>query len=247
MRVRNKLLLAMTVPVGLLVAQIVSVNYFIGQLQEANTFISSAHAAIEADFGATEIVARLREQVKQLPSIFVSERDRAERDASHLRTTWNELGSLVEFIRASDAVRRIEPSILEAVPQALAKARDQYEQMEAVASTRGSDFDRLVERAMFADKALVTLSAALNALAIELRKQLQAAVDREREIHNRPIIAGIAIGGLALVLLVAFAWLYVDRKFVASLTALSSSMLAIAGGNLRAALPAAKGVHRRRG
>jgi PAS domain-containing protein len=241
MRIRNKLLLAMTVPAGLLVAQIVSVNYFIGQLQEANTFISSAHAAIEADFGATEIVVRLREAVKQLPSIFVSEQDRAERDASHLRTTWNELGSLVEFIGASDAVRRIEPSVLEAVPQALGEARDQYEQMEAVAATRDPDFDRLVERAISADKALVTLSEALNILAIELRKQLQAAVDREREIHNRPIIAGIAIGGLALVLLVAFAWLYLDRRFVARLTALSDSMLAIAAGNLRAVLPAAKG------
>jgi hypothetical protein len=46
---------------------------------------------------------------------------------------------------------------------------------------------------------------------------------------------------LALALLVAFAWLYIDRNLVARLTALSDSMLAIAGGNLRAALPAAKG------
>ncbi|MGH6918727.1 MAG: PAS-domain containing protein, partial [Geminicoccaceae bacterium] len=231
----------MTVPAGLLVTQIISVNYFISQLQEATRFISSAHAAIEADFGATEVVARLREEVKQLPSIFVREQSKTERDAPRLGTTWNELNSLVDVIRASDAVRKIEPSVLDAVPQALGKARDQYEQMEAVAATRDPDFDRLVERAISADKALVTLSEALNTLAIELRKQLQVAVDREREIHDRPIIAGIAIGGLALALLVAFAWLYVDRKFVASVTALSSSMLAIAGGNLRAALPAAKG------
>jgi HAMP domain-containing protein len=51
----------------------------------------------------------------------------------------------------------------------------------------------------------------------------------------------MAIGGLALALLVAFAWLYIDRNLVARLTALSDSMLAMAGGKLRAALPAAKG------
>lgn len=241
MRVRNKLLLAMAVPAGLLVAQIGSVSYFIGQSQEATTFISSAHAAIEADFAAAELVARLREEVKQLPSIFVSEQTGAGRDAARLRDTWNKLASLVELITVSDAVRRIGPSVLEAVPQALGEARDHYEQLESVAATGSHDFDGLVERAIFADQALVTLSEALNTLAIELRKQLQAAVDREREIHNRPIIVGVAIGGLALALLVAFAWLYVDRRFVARLTALSDSMLAIAAGNLRAALPAAKG------
>ena len=36
-------------------------------------------------------------------------------------------------------------------------------------------------------------------------------------------------------------WLYVGRNLIARLTALSDSMLAIAGGNLRAPLPAAGG------
>jgi adenylate cyclase len=93
----------------------------------------------------------------------------------------------------------------------------------------------------YIDNALVKLSAALDRLAVELRKQLQVAVDRERKIHNRPAIAGIAIGGRAVLLLLAFAWLYVDRCFVARLTDLNKSMLAIANGNLHTKLPAAKG------
>jgi adenylate cyclase len=44
-----------------------------------------------------------------------------------------------------------------------------------------------------------------------------------------------------LLLLLAFAWLYVDRRFVARLTDLSKSMLAIANGNLHTKLPAARG------
>ena len=76
MRIRNKLLVAMAVPAGLLVAQIASVNFFVRQLQSAVSFISSAHAVIEADFDAVEIIGTLRNEVKQLPSGWVAEQAR---------------------------------------------------------------------------------------------------------------------------------------------------------------------------
>jgi adenylate cyclase len=240
MRIRNKLLVAMAVPVGLLVAQIVSVNFFVRQLQSAVSFISSAHAVIEADFDAVEIIGTLRSEVKQLPSAWVAEPSQADGDAQ-LRASWDELSSLIDVMQGSNAARQIEPSVRDAVVQAFGTATEQYRQTEAVAASGATNLDDLIERAIFTDKALAALAEALNALAVELRQQLRAAVDRERAIHDRPIIAGIAIGGLALALLVAFAWLYIDRNLVARLTALSDSMLAIAGGNLRAPLPAAKG------
>ena len=52
MRIRNKMLLAMSVPIGLLIVQVLAVNYFVRELQIAVSFIGSAHAAIEADFVA---------------------------------------------------------------------------------------------------------------------------------------------------------------------------------------------------
>ena len=64
MRIRNKLFLAMAVPVGLLITQIVVVNFFIRELQSAVTFISSAQTVIESDFVAAELVANLRGEVK---------------------------------------------------------------------------------------------------------------------------------------------------------------------------------------
>ena len=50
----------------------------------------------------------------------------------------------------------------------------------------------------------------------------------------------VLLGGVALSLLssLLIVWLYVDRNLVARLQGLSNSMLAIAGGNLRAPLPA---------
>ena len=55
--------------------------------------------------------------------------------------------------------------------------------------------------------------------------------------------SGVVIGMVLLSLLSSglIVWRYVDRNLIARLTALSDSMLAIAGGNLRAPLPAAGG------
>lgn len=241
MRIRNKLFLAMAVPVGLLILQIVLVNIFVRELQSAVTFISAAHTVIEDDFIAAELVGTLRKEVKQLPSRYVSAQAETNGEAVPIRPRWNELRARIEAIAASDANQSIEPDTLSAVVQAFDKASKEYDQAETAVAGGQTDMDTLLERAIFIDRALGSLSGALNTLAVELRKQLQVAVDREREIHDRPVIAGIAIGGLTVLLLLAFAWLFVDRYFVTRLTALSKSMLAIAGGNLRAALPASSG------
>ncbi len=56
---------------------------------------------------------------------------------------------------------------------------------------------------------------------------------------NRNILIGIV--ALSLVSSFLIVWLYVGRNLIARLTALSDSMLAIAGGNLRAPLPGSSG------
>ena len=241
MRIRNKLFLAMAVPVGLLVLQIVLVNVFVRELQTAVTFIADAHEVIENDFVAAELVGDLRQDIKRLPSQYVSSQSPDKADGDAVRSRWNELKSRIDAISTSDASKAIEPGILSAVVQSFERSSEEYGLTEKAVADGQTDMDTLLERAIFVDKALDELSNALNILAVELRRQLQAAVDREREIHDRPVIAGIAIGGLTVLLLLAFAWLFVDRYFVSRLTALSRSMLAIAGGNLQAALPEPRG------
>jgi HAMP domain-containing protein len=228
-------------PVGLLIIQIAFVNYFIRELQSAVAFISSAHTVIETDFVAAELVAVMREDVKRLPSRYVdSPTDSVESDES-LRPHWVTLNSHIDQIRSSDAILAIDEEIVNDVSRSLEKVSTEYGLAEEVMNSGQADLDTLLERAIFIDKALATLATSLSVLAVELRKQLQVAVDREREIHDRPAIAGIAIGGLAVLLLLAFTWLYVDRYFVARLTALGKSTLAIAGGDLKAAIPEADG------
>jgi PAS domain S-box-containing protein len=86
----------------------------------------------------------------------------------------------------------------------------------------------------------------------DLSKRLTEAVDGVVAAANRDIRysgaealtvqragrgALLGVVALSLVSSLLIVWLYVDRSLVARLTALSNSMLAIAGGNLRAALP----------
>ncbi len=241
MRIRNKLLLAMGVPVGLLITQVVLVNVYIRELQSAVDFIASAHKVIEADFISADLIDSMREEVKQLPSRYVTTQTETNNVAPALRPQWKALASHIQDVATSDATRTIEPETLDNVIQTFNKVSVEYEQTEKIVANSQTDLDTLIERAIFIEKALGELSIALKTLALELRKQLQIAVDREKEIHNRPVIAGIVMGGLAVLLLLVFTWLYVDRYFVAKLTALSKSMLAIAGGKLLTVLPTSSG------
>jgi adenylate cyclase len=120
------------------------------------------------------------------------------------------------------------------------------------------DFAQLVEgpdsilEARAIELGLITKAEGLLAENAALSKRLTGAVDglvttagRDiREAGDEALTAqrvgrGVLVGVVVVSLLssVLIVWLYVDRSLVARLTALSNSMLAIAGGNLRAPLP----------
>ncbi|WP_298971705.1 hybrid sensor histidine kinase/response regulator [uncultured Roseobacter sp.] len=240
MKIRNKLLLAITVPVGLLLLQIALVTYFVRELQVAVTFIAETHETIEGAFTAGDLVVELRDQAKRLPSGFVSEKALGEEELGEMRATFDELTLRIQSI-SSGTPRQAAQESFGALEHAFAGLPQELALTERVLSSEKVDMDTLLERAIFLDAALVDVAAALDDLSRELRVQLQAAVDREREIHNRPVVAGVAIGGLSVLMLLLFTWLVVDRNFVMRLTSLSRAMLSIAAGDLRTSLPEAKG------
>lgn len=240
MRIRNKLLLAITVPVGLLVLQIALVTYFVRELQEAATFIAETHQTIEDAFTAGDLVADLRVEAKRLPQSFVSDSATGDEGLEEFRTLFGDLDQRIQAIE-SGATRETAQASLVALERASNGLPEELALTETALAADTVDMDTLLERAIFLDAALVDVDSALTDLSDDLRVQLQAAVDREREIHNRPVIAGIAIGGLSVLMLLIFTWLVVDRNFVMRLTGLSKAMLSIADGNLGTTLPAARG------
>ncbi|RVU16310.1 sensor histidine kinase [Methylobacterium oryzihabitans] len=241
MRIRNKVLLTMSVPVGLLIVQVMTVNHFVRELQAAVSFIGSAHAVIEADFVAEEMVARLRAQARQLPSRAVAAAPASAEERAAQRETWDRLDASVALITASGATKAAVPQAMAGLTEALAGARARYAEAERLAVDGAADLTTLIGPAIAAERALGDLGTALTRTTVELRRELRNAVERERAIHDRPVIAGVAIGGAAVLLLLAFTWFFVDRYLVRRLMALSGSMKAIAGGNLRVPLPPAAG------
>ncbi len=241
MRIRNKMLLAMSVPIGLLVVQVLAVNYFVRELQGAASFIASAHEAIEADFGALDLVSKLRQEIRRLPSGAVAEQARSSESRRARQELWGKVDRSVGAVTSAKAAREIDPQRLFSLGAAHDSARQGYNRSEELAERAGGDVNGLIEGAIHADRALLALEEALIATAVDLRRELQEAVDHERAIHHRPVVAGIAIGGSAVLFLVGFAWLYADRHLAGRLVALSRSMLAIAAGNLRTPLPEAGG------
>lgn len=237
MRIRTKILLAMSVPVGLFIAQILSVNISFREMHASVDFIGSSHSLIEADLAAVEVVTKLRGEVKKLPSSY----DRSSNRIGRLRPLWEELSGLIHIIGTPNEVSEVQPDAFAAVKQTFDGVTREYRKAEDVGSSDDADLNTLLEQAILTDRALVSLADALKALTIELRNSLRIAVERNKELHNRPIATGVVIGGFTILLLLAFAWLYVDRRLVARLTALSGSMLAIAEGNLRVPLPPAEG------
>ena len=129
--------------------------------------------------------------------------------------------------------------------------------LERVEEFRGfTDGPESILGAREEELAIVGQAQGLLAENVVLSRQVGDALDRlvgatKQDIGaaNQEALAaqrwgsGVVIGMVLLSLLSSglIVWRYVDRNLIARLTALSDSMLAIAGGNLRAPLPAAGG------
>jgi adenylate cyclase len=90
-----------------------------------------------------------------------------------------------------------------------------------------------VENGGLSSQLTTAVDSLVAAAGRDIREAGEDALATQR--MGRGVLLGVVVMSLISSLLIV--WLYVDRNIVARLQALSSSMLAIAGGNLRAPLP----------
>ena len=107
MRIRNKLLIAISVPVGLLALQIALVNFFVRELQDAVTFISQTQNTIEDAFASDDLISELREEAKRLPSSFVSDRAAGDEGLAAFNEKYAKLTRRLSRILASESARSV--------------------------------------------------------------------------------------------------------------------------------------------
>ena len=135
-----------------------------------------------------------------------------------------------------------DPRLRSRFEQRLADFEKLIEGPDSLLGARRSEL-RLVEEAerLQAENAGLSdrLTEAVDALVAAAGRDIrEAGADalRTQRVGRGVLMSGVALSLLSSLLIV---WLYVDRNLLARLRALSNSMLAIAGGDLRTPLPAA--------
>ncbi|HEX5794368.1 MAG TPA: ATP-binding protein, partial [Geminicoccaceae bacterium] len=139
---------------------------------------------------------------------------------------------------ASEFDAKLRPRLLERIEE----FRTLIEGPESILETRAAELAIIAQaEQLLAEN--VTLSREVG----DALDRLVGAVSRDIDAASREALSVQRLGSAVLIGMVLLSllssglivWLYVDRNLIARLTALSNSMLAIAGGNLRAPLPAA--------
>ena len=109
-----------------------------------------------------------------------------------------------------------------------------------IVRTRQYDLDNIAHGQQLlgdAGQASRQLTAAIDQLVADAKGDIESASLDAESVQRFSTWVLIAAVALSLVSSTLIVWLYVGRNLIARLTALSNSMLAIAGGNLKADLP----------
>ena len=115
---------------------------------------------------------------------------------------------------------------------------------DSVSEARGKELDLIAsgEELILKNADLSRqLTAMVNELLAQAKNDIAAGNLEASSVQEFSTVIMAAVVALSLISSTLIVWLYVNRNLVARLTGLSDSMLAIAGGNLRAPLPAATG------
>ena len=147
-------------------------------------------------------------------------------------------------------LQQLEEHIAGFPPKLRARAQEQFATFEdgllgarGLIALRGLEFKALerAQRALDENAAIsARLTAAVDGLVAEARGEMSAATADAASVQRISSRVLIAVVLLSLVSSGLIVWLYVQRDLLRRLTALSGSMLAVAGGNLRVPLPPAR-------
>ncbi len=149
------------------------------------------------------------------------------------------------------ALQQLEEHIAGFPPKLRARAQEQFTTFEdgllgerGLIAVRGLELAALerARRALDENAAIsARLTSAVDGLVGEARGEMSVATADAASVQRASSRVLIAVVLLSLLSSGLIVWLYVQRDLLRRLTALSGSMLAVAGGNLRVPLPPADG------
>lgn len=253
MSIRYKMLSGFVVALGIIVAQVIVVNYYVGQLQKASQLLASLAAVQKQQLGAEETITSMRAAVERIPDL--EDRTQGVRQidaqAQQLRRIINSLGTKSTAIRKAteelsgyytlngqsvdgeDSRTRNLVLIdgIEKLSSLMAETDGALEEFQGAAAAGGDSSDQLFEKMIFLDEALQVLNEKFSLIGREVEQHIEAALQFEEEVHGRPSLAGLLVGGMGALILVLFSFWFSGR-LVAPIKKMADSASRIAAGDI---------------
>lgn len=146
--------------------------------------------------------------------------------------------------KAIASLQKTSKTMPRQIQRRLAKVLKAYDSLtegkNSIAVARADEINTIAagERLLSANAALARfLSQRIDFIVKAANDDIARARSQAEETHRLSVNILIGVGALSLLSSLLIVWLYVGRVLIARLSALSESMLAIAGGNLKAQLP----------
>lgn len=227
MSIRNKILLAFAASLAAMLLQAAISGWFVRELQVTVERLVLAESARKHSFSASELLDTLQDPIGRL--------EQGQHDDDTLQTLSVYYTSLAEsLIKLLNANREIklDDARLAQFSAAVSLLKDQFREVERLRSD-GSP-DRALEVSIYLGDAIANLREQLSVMAVEYGKALDAAVAREKEIHNRPVVASLSLVAVSALVIIGFA-LLLSRHLGNNMAALIRRVEAIARGDLSVA------------
>jgi methyl-accepting chemotaxis protein len=226
MSIRYKLLAGFSVALLVLAIQVVAVNFFVYQLQHASESLADLAAAQKEQLTAKEKIGSMRTLLEKIPDM-----PDPQKGLTSLVTQWDQVTAGIDAILKFSPALGNQPVSLGKLQAARDQASDSFSNYKSALQTKGTNQDEFFKQMIFFDEKLQGLRTAFDETGEEIGNKLNAALQLEKDVHNRPVLAGVCIGFLAAALIVVFALLF-SQKLVAPIKKMAGAAKKIASGEI---------------
>lgn len=226
MSIRYKLLVGFSVALVVIAIQVITVSFFVRQLQSASEMLADLAAAQKEQLASQEVISQMRSRLEKIPDM-----PDPQKGMQSLEQDWQKVSKNANSLQNLTSSLGTDSKGLQQVNESYKKASSSLDNFRTALAKKGSDQSAFFQQMIFFDESLQGVKTALQGVGSEIEKSLSSAMETEKRVHNRPFQAGIAIGGLAAILLTVFAWLF-SQRLVAPIKRMAEAARSIASGDI---------------
>ena len=225
MSIRYKLLAGFSVALVVLAIQVVAVNFFVYQLQGSAETLAELAAAQKEQLTSKETIGSMRAQLEKIPDL-----PDPQRGFATVQGQWEQVTTgIATMVRTTPSLK--QSTSLSKLESARDQATDSLSRYKSALAAKATNQDDFFKQMIFFDEKLQELRAAFDQVGEDIGKHLNAALQLEQQVHNRPVQAGALIGVLAAGFLMIFALLF-SKRLVEPIKKMAEAARKIASGDI---------------